>query len=238
MRRHIDLIEAEITDQALLTEVFEIVYEYVTYGEWRSPNQFDEKLSRLMTLVPRPQHGEKLYRVLRLTDAQRAEYEAGTLILHNRRFSSWTNSHSSATQLAMVRGENTLIIERFFEPRHIVIDVREFYEDHDFTAFMGYEEYHNYVKVENEVIVCDSGEIKIDESNSRLWKAPEIDPPQIGDRVYYHDDDEDGLEIREVDSHQPRAHRGLFSVILSDGDEATVRNIGAHQWQMISLGIV
>ncbi len=137
----------------------------------------------------------------------------------------------------MIRGENTLIIEHFFDPEHIVIDVRGFYEDHEFTTYMGHEEYYNYVKVENEVIVHDSGEIKIDASNSRLWKAPEIDPPQVGDRAYYHGDDEDGLEVRAVDDQQPRAHRGLYSVVLSDGDEATVRNIGPHEWEMISLNI-
>ncbi len=238
MRRFLDILnEAVIDDQKLLSDVYEIVYEYVTYGEWRTPNQFDEKLTRLMSLVPRPDHGELLYRVLRLTDEQRAEYEAGTLVMHNRRFSSWTNSHSSAIQLAQVRGDNTLIITHEFDPSHIVIDVREFYEEHDFTTFMGHEEYFNYVKIENEVIVHDSGEIKIDASNSHLFRAEPITPPQIGDKVFYHEDDHDGLEIEDVDYEQEWASRGLYTVTCSDGDEATVRNVGPGEWEIVSLGV-
>jgi hypothetical protein len=159
------------------------------------------------------------------------------LVLHNRRYSSWTKSHSSAIRIAMTKGSNTLIVKHFFQPEHIVIDVPEFYEDHDYTSYDGFEEYHKYVKVENEVIVFDSGEMRIDGSNSTMWKAPDIDPPMIGDRCFYHEEDDEGMEIDDVDHEQPYADRGLYCVTLSDGDEAVVRCTGTKEWEIVDLDI-
>lgn len=236
MRKWINLIEA-IEDQKLLTEVYMLVQEYVRNGEWRSPTQFDSKLRKLMSMIPRPDHSLELYRALRLTDEQLAEYRAGTLVLHDRLFSSWTKSLESVHRIAQTKGSNVIILKQEFSPEHIVIDVPDFYEEHEFTRYGDFPEYHNYVKIEQEVIVFHSGEIKLTPANCELWKAPQIDPPMIGDKAYYHDEDEDGMEIDDVDYEQPYADRNLFTVTLSDGDQATVRSTGPGEWEIVNLDI-
>jgi hypothetical protein len=237
MRQWMNLFETVIDDQAILTEVYMFVSQYVTHGEWRTPTQFDADLTKLMTLIPRPEHPEHLYRALRLSDQQLRDYKAGTLVLHDRKFSSWTKSLDSAHRVAQVKGTNVIIVEQAFAPEHIVIDIPEFYEEHEYTRFGEFPEYHNYVKIEQEVIVYHSGEITVTAENSKVWSPPAITPPMIGDKVFYHDDDHEGLDIDAVAQEQPFAQRGLFDVELSDGDQATVCNTGPGEWEIVNLDI-
>ncbi len=234
------LREFEVHDQAALTTVYELISEYVTYGEWKNPNQFDHIFQRIMGLLPRPRFPMTLYRVLRLTDEQRSMYEAGWLTLKNRKFSSWTTDINVANKLAQIKGNNCLVISEQFGPSHIVIDVQEFYQDNDFDN-SDFTEYDRYVRREHEVIVFDSGEREFDHFNSHLFTNEPVErEPHIGDRVFAHDEDEDGSIIRGVADEQPYANRGLFSVTV-DGRTRNVRSLGdyqgAHDWEIVGSEI-
>jgi hypothetical protein len=242
MRNFINILNESMMDPyAGIQEAYKILQLILLSGEWQTPDQYNEPLNKLMTLIPRPDEPMTLYRVLRLTDEQKAEYEAGTLVLHNRLFSSWTKKMSSANSLARVRGANTIIVKHKFPPANIVVDVREFYEDYDFTDYFQHAEYSMYAKPENEVLVHDSGTMPINQKNSKLFVPKVVNRvPKPGDMVRYEGGGNDYDEtVLSVDADQPWLSRGLYKVKLDygmdddhDGEDIAIRNVGPRKWEM------
>ena len=198
------LREFRISNPVLKTEVYELVSNYVTYGEWKTPDQFDHIFFRLIGLIPRPTHGMSLFRVIRLTEEQTSHYHAGSLVLSNRQFSSWTRSIDVAQTLAQTKGDNCLIVSEFFSPDHIVLDIADFYEDNDLNNYR-ISEWDKYVRRELE----------------------------IGDGVFFHSEDDRGDTIDEIEHNQDFANRGIYSVILKNGMTYLIRSIGSHQWEIV-----
>ncbi len=227
------LREYEIKDEATRKDIYSLISGYVTYGEWKEPNQFDHIFYQLMGLLPRPRTPMTLYRVIRLSDEQRSHYEAGDLTLKNRKFSSWTKNLDIATRLAHTKGDNCIIISEQFPPENIVMDVQDFYDDNSYDRNR-YPEYRKYVINEEEVIVHDTSEKLIDGHNSYLFANHVVaDEPQIGDKVFYDAEDEDGSPIDDVDYEQDFAHRGIYSVTLETGANFYVRSTGKHEWEVV-----
>lgn len=231
MRKWIAIFEdAERERESLIADIAFIVGNYVTAGEGAAMHKFNEVFEKW----PRPEHEMTLYRVLRLTDEQMAHFrEHHAFQLHPKAFSSWTKDEEAAKLLASTKGENTIVLTHTFPPAEIVIDVADFYEEHDMT---GGEEYWKYVKPEQEVIVKHVQPFEITQENSRAYEHAMVPHPQIGDEVFYFDQ-EDSMEIEDVDYEQPYASRGIYTVTYADGQNSAVRFVGnyngANQWEVI-----
>lgn len=233
MRKFINIINESQLDQRAITDVYEIISNYVTFGEWASPTQFDRPLSRIAEILPRPDYSMELYRVLRLNDDQLSLYEIGKLVMEPRKFSSWTKDYSIAKRMAQSKGDNCIIVNHTFPADKILIDVKDFYDEHQFDDYH-FTEYHKYVVREEEVIVMDSGPLKITSSNSEMHVNEPSTPPMIGDVVFFEDGDDYSEEIDDVDSEQPYSNRGIYSVSTEDGRQHWVTSLGGGQWEIVN----
>jgi hypothetical protein len=234
MRKWISLVEE--MSQTELSDLYMDIASYVTAGEWTSPTQFNKLLQSIYDRVPRPEHSMILYRVIRLDEAQQEQYKNGTLVLEPREFASWTKSIESARILAQKKGDNTIILKKEFEPDHIVLDVVEFYDENEYHG-AGMSEYDWYVRPEQEVVVYHQEAIQVTADNSMVISVADHPHPMQGDRVFSHEDDEDGIEIEDVDYEQEFANRGLYSVSTNFYGDIYVRWIGElngeNQWEIV-----
>lgn len=230
MRKWIDLIETwKIDDGSPEATIYDIIADYVTAGENANTEGFDE----VYGLHPRPALPMRLYRVLRLQPYQMDDFRAGKgFDLRPMRYSSWTKSLDSAELLAQTKGHNTIILTHTFPPEEVVIDIDDFYREHNLHHL---DEYRRYVEAEQEVIVRHSEPFRITSENSRAFEAKAHAAPKVGDEVFYFNE-EDPYAIEEVSDYQPNAARGIFFVTVC-GDEGPVRYIGEvngkQQWEFI-----
>lgn len=231
MRDWIKLVEymgADLT-QDVVSDVFEIVHHYVTTGEGASTRQF----AKVYELLPRPDEGMLLHRVLRLYPHQMEQYQRDqSFELRPAEYSSWTKSEESAKLLAQTKGEHVIIVSQMFPAEEIVIDIPVFYNEHELWHL---DEYRRYVEAEQEVIVRHITPIQISAANSRAHQHTPVQHPMIGDEAFAFGD-ENGTEIEDVDHEQPYANRGLYYVTF-DGDQSLVRHIGNYggrnQWECV-----
>jgi hypothetical protein len=236
LRRFINLIEGaapakslnEITEplpDETMSEAFDLLYEYVTHGEVRTPSDeeyFEESFTRLMELLPRPAKSIHVARALRLADEQIAQWQSGHLFLKPRRFMSWTKSADAAERLAWSRGRtgHPVIVSYEAPPSLVVVDVKQFYE----TYGVKDDSYFNYVRKELEVIVRHDQPLMLTRENTVLLERAQIVPPSVGDFVY-DGDDENPFEIVSVSDYQPDAEAGIFQVTTRYYHELDVRPI-------------
>jgi len=246
MREWINLVEANAMvirrvsgDKEQIKDAYDIISEYVTFGEVTAERRahFEKFFKELMVLIPRPDHIATLYRFLRLSDEQLAAIKGGGLTLDMREFTSWTKSLEAAKIIALKkRGEgHAVVVTARFAPREIVVDVQEFYEENHFHG-EGFYEYEKYVRPEQEVIVHHHGPIRLTPQNTMLLGKPEtIMPPKVGDLFFWHNGDDDGYEIEDVDHEQPYADRGLFYVTPEGHNSELARNVGEGWWESIDI---
>ena len=231
MRDFITLVEQPVE---VPVRAYDLIHGYVTHGEMKAADQFDSDFRELATLVERPTESMTLYRVLRLSDEQVAAIQSTGLTLEMRNFSSWTKDHGAAIRLTnLKRGDNgtVVIVTARFPAREILIDVADFYEANHFTR--GYDEYWKYVRPEQEVIVNHSGPLRLTDANTEISTLDTnhmSEWPQIGDKVFYEDQD-DAHEIEDVDHEQDYAARGIFYVDIGH-DNVPVRKIGEGEWEI------
>ena len=235
MREWIKL--AETLSQEQVSDAYMIISKYVTHGEMARNDQFDRDFQTLLQIIPRPDDSIKLYRFLRLSPEQVKKIRNGGLSLEMRKFSSWTKSLEAAKRFALTKvgdGE-AVIVMGIFPANEIVIDVSDFYIEHDFSG-MDFSEYYKYVKPEQEVIVNHSGPINLTTENTILDNiVSEVTRPMLGDRLFFHEDDEEGTEIDDVAYDQPYADRGVFFVSTEYDDDISARNIGPGQWEVLEI---
>jgi len=235
MREWIKL--AETLSQEQVSDAYMIISKYVTHGEMSRNDQFDRDFQTLLQIIPRPEDSIKLYRFLRLSPEQVQKIHNGGLSLEMRKFSSWTKSLEAAKRFALTKvgDEEPVIVIGTFPANEIVIDVEDFYLEHDFSS-MDFSEYYKYVKPEQEVIVNHSGPITLTTENTILDNiVPEVKHPMIGDRLFAHEDDEEGTEIEDIAHDQPYADRGVFFVSTEYDDDVSVRNVGSGEWEVIEI---
>lgn len=240
MREWIKL--AETLSQEQVSDAYMIISKYVTHGEMSRNDQFDRDFQTLLQIIPRPDDSIKLYRFLRLSPEQVQKIRNGGLSLEMRKFSSWTKSLEAAKRFALTKvgDDEAVIVMGTFPANEIVIDVEDFYLEHDFssivTRVMDFSEYYKYVKPEKEVIVNHSGPITLTTENTILDNiVPEGKHPMIGDRLFVDEDDEEGTEIEDIAHDQPYADRGVFFVSTEYDDDISVRNVGPGEWEVIEI---
>ena len=214
MREWINIVENLSQDQ--ISRAYQLISEYATYGEITENrrNHFDRNFEELMRILPRPTETFEVFRFLRLNDEQYNELKNGSLVLEMRKFSSWTKNIRSAELLAIKKqgSGNPVIVKAKFPSKDIVVDVADFYAENDFDNYE-FSEYEKYVRPEQEIIIYHHGAIKLTPENTIfLDKEKKINPPMIGDRFFWNEDDEDGREIFAISDYQPYESRGLFYV--------------------------
>lgn len=232
IRNYVHILQEQERSQEAVNDAYDLIDRYVSQGEWESPTQFDNDLAELMEFWPRPDQGMTLFRVLRLTPEQLAKFYDGDLVLEPRKFSSWTKDLHVAKTMAQTKGDICIIVTDTFSPEHIVIDVNGFYVENEFDNFE-FPEYHRYVAREQEVIVFNSSPIRVTKDNSAVFIPKEHNPPQEGDQLFIGDHDDYHI-IEEVDTNQPYAKRGLYTVTTVDGNEYFVRNVGPGEWETVN----
>lgn len=236
MRAWIDIINEKQSDESRIADVYMDLSSYVTFGEWRSPTQFNALLRRVYENVPRPTTQMLLYRVLRLSGEQKVAFQNGNLVLEPREFASWTKSLDAAKKLGQSKGDDCIILHQTFPPENIVIDIDDFYTENEWNNHE-FSEYYKYVRPEQEVIVYHQEELHVTTENTMLTTHEISILPMIGDKVFFEEDDDEGSEIEDVDHDQPFAQRGIFSVTTEYYDTQWIRFIGEYngerQWEVV-----
>ncbi len=229
MRDLIRIVEAAASP--FPEEIYELISAYVTHGSMQTPDEFDEMFDRLWNLLPRPRSAETLYRVLRLTPDQLREIETTGLMLERRRYSSWTKSPKALERIMYGRrqyGTILVVVCVRIPARNILVDVAAFFEKHGLTSH-DFEEWHRYVRWEQEVIVRENEPLRITPDmviEYEPYVEPEkIAPPKTGSYFVALDGSEE--RIRHVVTKTPASE---FEIVTADGDRTTIRRTADGEW--------
>lgn len=238
LRQFINIIEAAgglAGDD--LHQVYDLISEYVTYGQMRTDGQFDEQFDTLWNILPRPKGTFVLYRVLSLAQGQVDHLVSGSSItLRSRTYSSWTKSAKAVGRLIAARrgrpDEVVVIIRKEVSGSEIVMDVAKFYKTNNFTD--GYDEWGRYVQWEQEVIVRSEEPLTItpDDVEQIVKDGGPVSPPEPGDYVTNTSGNEE--EIEDVSDNQPRGSEGIFFVFVNGGEKIKVQSTGDGSWEEVA----
>lgn len=211
-------------------EAYDIIYEYVTYGSMQKTDQFDTNFDRLMQLIPRQRKSMILYRVLNLDIKEIEEIKTKPLILHYRKYSSWTKNISSLDRLLFDRDTKTnVVIRKTYEPQNIVIDVKNFYTKYKLNN-RDFEEWDRYVRPENEVIVSDPTSLIISYDMIYDIKHPSMEkilPPSSGTKFINTSGKWERME--ELASSDDQPGNNIFAVYV-DGVIIYIRQDSKKRW--------